>query len=64
MRIVTNVLAALLVCFGIIWFLQGINVLPGRFMTGQIKWAIYGAVAALVGVLVLLMNWRRAKQGT
>jgi hypothetical protein len=63
MRIITNVLAGLLVCFGIIWFLQGINVLPGSFMTGQIKWAIYGAVAALVGVLVLLMNWRRAKQG-
>lgn len=27
--------------FGAIWFLQGINVLPGRFMTGEIRWAVY-----------------------
>jgi uncharacterized membrane protein HdeD (DUF308 family) len=64
MRIVTNVLAALLVLFGIVWFLQGINVLPGSFMTGQIKWAIYGGIAVLVGALVLFMNWRRSKQRT
>jgi hypothetical protein len=25
--------------FGVIWFLQGINLLPGRFMTGQLRWA-------------------------
>ncbi|PWT86720.1 MAG: hypothetical protein C5B57_00540 [Blastocatellia bacterium] len=64
MRVAINVLAVLLVFFGIVWFLQGINVLPGSFMTGQIKWAIYGGVAVLVGLLVLLMNWRRSKQGT
>jgi hypothetical protein len=28
--------------FGCIWFLQGINVRPGSFMAGQIKWAVYG----------------------
>ena len=30
-----NILGVLLVLFGAIWFLQGINVLPGSFMTGQ-----------------------------
>jgi len=32
-----NVVGGILVLFGGIWFLQGINVLPGSFMTGQIR---------------------------
>ena len=36
MRVTLNILGALVVLFGCIWFLQGINVLPGSFMTGQI----------------------------
>jgi hypothetical protein len=39
MRMVVRVLAVLLIAGGIIWILQGINVLPGSFMTGQIQWA-------------------------
>ena len=42
MRITLNIVAFLLVLAGATWFLQGINVLPGSFMTGQIRWAIYG----------------------
>jgi len=34
---------------GTVWFFQGINVLPGSFMTGQTQWAVYGAIAFLVG---------------
>jgi hypothetical protein len=52
-RIVLNVAGALAVLMGTVWFLQGINVLPGSFMTGQIKWAIYGAIAVGLGVLIL-----------
>ena len=40
MRITLNIVASLLVLAGAIWFLQGINVLPGSFMTGQIQWAV------------------------
>ena len=43
-----------MVLFGAIWFLQGINILPGSFMTGDIRWAFYGGIAILVGVAVLL----------
>jgi hypothetical protein len=39
MRMVVRVLAILLIAGGIVWILQGINVLPGSFMTGQIQWA-------------------------
>jgi hypothetical protein len=37
--------ARLLVLFGAIWFLQDINILPGSFMTGQIRWTIFGGIA-------------------
>jgi hypothetical protein len=45
--------------FGTIWFLQGINVLPGSFMTGQIRWAVYGGIAFVAGVVLLLTATRR-----
>ena len=54
MRIALNVLGGLLMLFGTTWFLQGINVLPGSFMTGDIHWAFYGGIAIIVGVAVLL----------
>jgi hypothetical protein len=44
---------------GAVWFLQGINVLPGSMMTGQIQWAIYGALATLVGIGLLIFANRR-----
>ena len=34
MKITLNIVGVILVTFGCIWFLQGINVLPGSFMTG------------------------------
>jgi hypothetical protein len=61
-KITLNILGAILILFGGIWFLQGINVLPGSFMTGQIRWAVYGgiAVAAGVGLLVAAKRLRRS----
>lgn len=61
MRILLNVVGIVLVFFGGVWFLQGINVLPGSFMTGQIKWAVYGGIAFVVGVIVLIWANRKKK---
>ncbi|HEY6443948.1 MAG TPA: hypothetical protein VIY66_11480 [Candidatus Acidoferrales bacterium] len=61
MRIVLNIVGAILVFFGGVWFLQGINVLPGSFMTGQIKWAVYGGIAFVVGVIVFVWANRKKK---
>ena len=60
MRILATVLGILLVLIGIVWILQGINVLPGSFMTGQTKWAINGAIAVVAGVLLFLWSRRVA----
>ena len=58
MKTIVNVIGVLLVLMGGVWILQGINILPGSFMTGQTKWAIYGAIALLAGVGLLLRNRR------
>lgn len=61
MRILLNIVGVVLVFFGGVWFLQGINVLPGSFMTGQIKWAVYGGIAFVAGVIVLIWANRKKK---
>lgn len=63
MKIVIRIVAVLLIFFGCVWFLQGINVLPGSFMTGQIRWAVYGGIAMVVGIGLLFAAKRRTLKG-
>jgi hypothetical protein len=63
MKSTLNKVGGLLVVLGAIWFLQGINVLPGSFMTGQIRWAIYGGIAVAAGVALLFVANRRRLDG-
>ena len=59
MKIVFNVVGILMVLMGTVWILQGISILPGSFMTGQIRWAVYGAIAVVAGLAVLARANRR-----
>ena len=61
MKATLNIVGVILVVFGVIWFLQGINVLPGSFMTGQIQWAVYGGIAVVAGIGLLAAARRRPK---
>jgi hypothetical protein len=61
MKVTLNIVGALLVVIGAIWFLQGINVLPGSFMTGQVRWAVYGGIAVVAGIVLLLRANRRKR---
>jgi hypothetical protein len=61
MKVTLNVVGVILVVFGCTWFLQGIGVLPGSFMSGQIQWAVYGGIAAAVGIVLLLTAKRRRR---
>lgn len=54
MRVALGVIGVLLLLVGVIWILQGIGVLPGSFMTGQMKWAAYGALSVIAGLAALL----------
>ena len=62
MRIALTVIGSILALLGIIWFLQGINVLPGSFMTGQMKWAVYGGISFVVGIGMILVGRRAVKR--
>ena len=59
MRIVLNILGILCSLIGCVWVLQGINILPGSFMTGQTKWAIYGSLLLVIGIGLVIRANRR-----
>lgn len=62
MKTALSVAGIVLIMMGGVWFLQGINVLPGSFMTGQTRWAIYGGIAFAIGIVLLIAaNRRRAR---
>lgn len=59
MRIALNIAGVLLVVMGCVWILQGINVIPGSFMTGQTRWTVYGAFSLIAGIGLLIAANRR-----
>jgi hypothetical protein len=63
MRTVLRIAGVLLVVCGAIWFLQGINLLPGSFMTGQVRWAVIGGIALVAGIVMLVVSRRLGHSG-
>ena len=59
MRISLNIAGGLLMLIGCVWFLQGLGLLQGSPMTGQIRWAVIGGAAAVAGLGVLVAANRR-----
>ena len=60
MKIALTVVGILLAAMGLIWALQGANVLPGSFMTGDPKWLVIGIVCLLAGGALVFFSNRRA----
>jgi hypothetical protein len=58
MKMGLRIVGVILILVGCVWFLQGINILPGSFMTGQIEWAVYGTVAAVLGIAAVAWSSR------
>jgi hypothetical protein len=54
-----NILGVLLILVGIVWILQGINILLGSFMSGQPLYAVLGIVVAIIGIFLLVFANRR-----
>lgn len=52
MRDAIVILAMLLMLSGAIWILQGFNVLPGSYMSGNPQWTINGAITATFGAVL------------
>lgn len=60
---ISVVIGSLLVLIGVVWILQGFNVLGGSFMSGQRFWAGMGGIAAVVGAVLLLWGVKRESTG-
>jgi uncharacterized membrane protein HdeD (DUF308 family) len=52
-RITLNIIGVLLLCFGILWILQGLNIVGDGFTTGENKWGLAGIAVLLASILVL-----------
>ena len=61
-RWVLTISGVVLGLVGTIWLLQGLNLLPGSFMTGQTFWA-WAGLLALVGGVGLLFAGARHRGG-
>jgi hypothetical protein len=57
-RTVKLVVGGLLVIFGVVFMLQGLDVLGGSGMSGKTLWAVLGPIIALVGAYLLVTTLR------
>ena len=59
MKTLLNIIGILLILAGGTFFLQGVNVLPGSYMTGDPQWAINGAVMIVIAIGLMIWGNRR-----
>ena len=59
MKMIALVLGFVLVAVGVVWILQGLDLLKGSFMTGHSFWAWMGALAVLLGMPLVARGLRR-----
>lgn len=57
-RFVVPAVGVLLIVIGVIWTLQGMNVIGGSFMSGSQGWLLNGLIAAMVGIGLLVVAAR------
>lgn len=57
--VVTFVFGFIFAVLGLIWALQGFGVLGGSPMSNTTTWSITGPITALIGIVVVVISWRR-----
>jgi hypothetical protein len=63
-RVVRSILilvGAVATVVGLVFAGQGLDLIPGSFMTGDRTWLVIGLIVALVGVVLLLVGTNRRK---
>ena len=60
MKWLFNIIGVILILVGMVWFLQGINILLGSFMSGDPLYSALGILLVVVGMLILAFTNRRS----
>jgi hypothetical protein len=55
------ILAGILVLLGLVWIGQGSGMLAGSAMSGSSFWEIVGVVLVIVGIVLVILEWRRGQ---
>ena len=58
-RIVLIVVGVIALILGGVWAGQGMNLIPGSFMTGNRMWLSIGLILASVGIILIVLGLRR-----
>ena len=61
MKLFGTVAGALLVLLGLVWVLQGSNVLAGSAMSGQSQWLYIGIIVVLTGIATVVVSRRKRR---
>jgi drug/metabolite transporter superfamily protein YnfA len=62
MRVVSSLIGLLMTAMGGIWILQGLNIAFLRsFMANDKRWALYGAILAIVGICQVIWSNKRLR---
>ena len=58
MKWIVSTIAIMLFLAGLVFFLQGMNILPGSYMTGDPQWVINGGIMMVVALGLFLFAVR------
>lgn len=56
------VIGIILILLGLVWTLQGFNVIGGSAMSGSSLWATVGPIVLLVGVVLIVVGIVRSRR--
>ena len=59
MKLTIQAICVLFFLAGVVFFLQGINLIPGSYMTGDPQWAINGGVMMAIAAGLFFWSNRR-----
>jgi uncharacterized membrane protein YidH (DUF202 family) len=62
-RIALITVGVIALILGGVWFGQGMNLIPGSFMTGSRMWLSIGFIVAVVGIILIVLGLRRPGHG-